>query len=159
MGVASRLTAPVSQLKCYSRGNFSADTLLLLFRLFAESSLFRSMWPGHHSHVETLANKMAIYKKCSCLWCQLQTPSPMTKASFQAALNPKTSLLQVNFLQTLYLNCDCWLRLFWGHWPDPCKDTGGWIGSGTADELHILLSHMPAFVNSLDQHHWCNCNG
>lgn len=87
MGVASRLTAPVSQLKCYSRGNFSADTLLLLFRLFAESSLFRSMWPGHHDHVEILANKMVIYKKCSCLWCQLQIPSPMTKASFQATLN------------------------------------------------------------------------
>lgn len=50
MGETSRLTAPVSQLKCYSRGNFSADTLLLL----NPHGGFRAIGPIHHIHVEIL---------------------------------------------------------------------------------------------------------
>lgn len=48
MGETSRLTAPVSQLKCYSRGNFSADTFA-----FAESSWFGAIGPIRHIHTES----------------------------------------------------------------------------------------------------------
>lgn len=68
MGETSRLTAPVSQLKRYSRGNFSADTLLLLnphgLELSDRSITFTwRFWPMS----QTKEHEVVIYKKC--LWC------------------------------------------------------------------------------------------
>lgn len=48
-------------------------------------------------------------------------------------------------------------RQFWGYWPDPCEVMGRWVGFGTTGELHILLTHMPIFVNSNYRYHWGNC--
>lgn len=94
MGEVSRLIAPVSQLKCDSRGNFSADTLLSLFRLFAETSQFRSMWPIHHIHMENLslaADRTPLHVH---LWeipavVKVLHLSPRTSVSFQNSLNPQ----------------------------------------------------------------------
>lgn len=44
-----------------------------------------------------------------------------------------------------------------GYWPDPGEVTGRWVGFGTAGELHIVLTHVPTFVNPRYGHHRCDC--
>lgn len=93
MGEESRLIAPVSQLKCDSRGYFSADTLLSLLRLFV-TSRFRSMWPIHHIHME-MSSLVADRSPLHVHWWEIPAVvkvlhlSPRTSVSFQNSLNPQ----------------------------------------------------------------------
>lgn len=49
---------------------------------------------------------------------------------------------------------------FWGtHRPDPGEEAGGGVGPGAADELHVLLAHVPAFFDSLYGHDWSDWEG